>query len=417
MLASALSNQVGAAVGAHAFGAVGPAGVVAVRQVVAAAVLLPVARPPLRRMTGAQWWPVLLLAVVFGCMNLALYTAIDRLGLGLAVTLEFLGPLGIALAGSRSRRDLLIAVAAAAGVYVLVLPGPSSDVLGLAIGAAGGACWAAYIVLNRLAGARLPGLAAPAVAAALCAIAYAPVLVLLAVHGRLTGAAVGFAVVAGVLASVVPYAVDLSALRYVPARFFGVFMSVHPVLAALVGMVLLDQFLALHEWIGIAVVVLANAVAVGSSSRAASGAAEGPVDAEVLRSGRRVALEAGTLVVGSSDGLEEPAQRAEVADGRGVERLLDEVVARDVDGVDPVHRGGVRAESAPALQPAVDGGQVQEQVAGRIGVPAGGAPEGAEERGVVDVALLELDEEVVDQRCGHGAVQPLGQTELGPHPR
>lgn len=268
MLASALSNQVGAAVGAHAFGAVGPAGVVAVRQVVAAVVLLPVARPPLRRLTRAQWWPVLLLAVVFGCMNLALYTAIDRLGLGLAVTLEFLGPLAIALAGSRGRRDLLIAVAAAAGVYVLVLPGPTSDVLGLAIGVAGGACWAAYILLNRVAGARLPGLQAPAVAATLCAIAYAPVLVLLALSGRLTAGAVGFAVVAGVLASVVPYAVDLSALRYVPARFFGVFMSVHPVLAALVGMLLLDQFLALHEWIGIVVVVLANAVAVSTSSRA-----------------------------------------------------------------------------------------------------------------------------------------------------
>lgn len=270
MLGSALSNQVGAALGAHAFGAVGPPGVVAVRQVVAAAVLLPVARPPLRRMTWAQWWPVLLLAVVFGGMNLALYTAIDRLGLGLAVTLEFLGPLGIALAGSRSRRDLLIAVAAAAGVYVLVLPGPASDVLGLSAGVVGGACWAAYIVLNRVAGARLPGLQAPAVAATLCAVAYLPVLVLLALDGRLAPGALGFAVAAGVLASVVPYAADLTALRYVPARFFGVFMSVHPVLAALVGMVLLDQFLQLHEWIGIAVVVLANAAAVGTSRRSAT---------------------------------------------------------------------------------------------------------------------------------------------------
>jgi inner membrane transporter RhtA len=270
MLGSALSNQVGAASGAHAFGAIGPPGVVAVRQVVAAAVLLPVARPPLRRMTWPQWWPVLLLAVVFGCMNLALYTAIDRIGLGLAVTLEFLGPLAVALAGSRSRRDLLIAVAAAAGVYVLVLPGPSSDWLGLVVGTVGGACWAAYIVLNRVAGARLPGLQAPAIATALCALAYLPVLVLLAADGRLTSAALGYAVAAGVLASVVPYAADLIALRFVPPRFFGVFMSVHPVLAALVGTVLLGQFLGTHEWVGIAVVVLANAAAVATSRRAAS---------------------------------------------------------------------------------------------------------------------------------------------------
>ena len=270
MLGSALSNQVGAALGAHAFGVLGPAGVVATRQVVAAAVLLPMARPLVRRMTWAQWWPVLLLATVFGCMNLSLYTAIDRLGLGLAVTLEFLGPLAVALAGSRSRRDLLIAVAAAAGVYVLVLPGPSSDYPGIGIGLLAGACWAAYILLNRLAGARLPGLQAPAVATALCALAYLPVLAVVALSGRLTPAATGYAVCAGVLASVVPYAADLIALRFVPARFFGVFMSVHPVLAALVGTVLLGQVLGLHEWTGIAVVVLANATAVAAAGRAAA---------------------------------------------------------------------------------------------------------------------------------------------------
>ena len=269
MLGSALSNQVGAALGAHAFGAIGPPGVVAVRQVVAAAVLLPLARPPLRRMTWPQWWPVLLLAVVFGCMNLAVYTAIDRIGLALAITLEFLGPLGLALAASRSRRDLLIAVAAATGVYALVLPGPSSDYLGLGIGVLGGACWAAYILLNRVAGARLPGLQAPAVATGRCALAYLPVLVVIAVGGRLTPTALGYAVAAGVLASVVPYAADLIALRFVPARFFSVFMSVHPVLAALVGMVLLGQFLGMHEWLGIAVIVATNAVAVVPYRRAA----------------------------------------------------------------------------------------------------------------------------------------------------
>jgi inner membrane transporter RhtA len=270
MLGSALSNQVGAALGAHAFGTLGPAGVVATRQVVAAAVLLPVARPPLRRMTWAQWWPVLLLAAVFGCMNLALYTAIDRIGLGLAVTLEFLGPLAVALAGSRSRSDLLIAAAAAAGVWVLVLPGPSSDYLGLGLGLVAAGCWAAYIVLNRVAGRRLPGLQAPAVGTALCAIGYLPVLVLLGGAGRLGAAPLAYAVAAGVLSSVVPYAADLTALRFVPQRFFGVFMSVHPVLAAVVGMVLLSQRLAAHEWTGIAVVVLANTAAVASSRRAAA---------------------------------------------------------------------------------------------------------------------------------------------------
>jgi inner membrane transporter RhtA len=116
-----------------------------------------------------------------------------------------------------------------------------------------------------VAGARLPGLQAPAVATGLCAVAYLPVLFVVAGGGRLTWAAAGYAVSAGVLASVVPYAADLVALRFVPARFFGVFMSVHPVLAALVGTVLLGQVLGLHEWTGVAVVVFANAVAVATS--------------------------------------------------------------------------------------------------------------------------------------------------------
>ncbi|WP_238010139.1 EamA family transporter [Dactylosporangium sp. AC04546] len=267
MAASAASNQVGAAVGAHAFASIGPAGVVAVRQFVAAAVLLPVARPDPRRFTWAQWWPTLLLALVFGTMNLSLYTAIDRVGLGLAVTLEFLGPLAVALAGSRTRTDLLCAVAAGVGVYVLVLPGPARDYAGIGLGLLAAACWAAYILLNRLLGKRLPGLQAPAAATAVSALAYLPVAAALIVAGRLHGPGLLYAVAAGVLSSVIPYAADLIALRRVPTQFFGVMMSIHPVLAALAGLVLLGEVLAVHEWAGIAIVVSANALAVASHRR------------------------------------------------------------------------------------------------------------------------------------------------------
>ncbi|SDS99310.1 inner membrane transporter RhtA [Actinoplanes derwentensis] len=262
MLGSAASNQLGAAVGAHAFAAIGPAGVVAVRQFVAAAVLLPVARPDLRRFTWAQWWPTLLLGLVFATMNLSLYTAVDRIGLGLAVTLEFLGPLAVALAGSRGRIDLLCAAGAGLGVYVLVLPSGSSDWTGIGCGLLAAGCWAAYILLNRLLGERLPGLQAPAAATTVSALLAAPVMVLLLVQGRMTGTALLYAVGAGVLSSVVPYAADLIALRRVPARYFGVVMSVHPVFAALAGLILLGQVLAVHEWLGIAVVVAVNVVAV-----------------------------------------------------------------------------------------------------------------------------------------------------------
>ncbi|WP_246613235.1 EamA family transporter [Paractinoplanes bogorensis] len=261
MIVSGSSNQVGAALGAHAFGTIGPAGVVAVRQFVAAAVLLPVARPDLRRFTWRQWWPTLLLGLVFATMNISLYTAVDRVGLALAVTLEFLGPLAVALAGSRTRVDLLCALGAAAGVWFLVQPGPSSDWSGIGSGVLAGACWAAYILLNRLVGARLPGLQAPAAATTVSALLYLPVAVTLAVTDRLTGTAIAFAVGAGLLSSVVPYAMDVVILRRVPTQFFGLFMSIHPVLAALAGLLLLGQFLSAPQVAGIALVVAANTVA------------------------------------------------------------------------------------------------------------------------------------------------------------
>lgn len=267
MLTAATSTQVGAAWGSHAFGAIGPAGVVAVRQLVASAVLLPLTRPDVRRLNCGQWMRVLWLAAMFAGMNLGLYAAVERIGLGLAVTLEFLGPLAVALLGSRSVRDLALAVVAAVGVYVLVLPGPSSDLLGVAFGLAAAACWGGYILANRSVGAALPGVQGTALATAVSATAYLPVLVWLSLTDRFTTAAFGFAVVAGVLSTVVPYTLDLLVLRRVPAGVFGVAMSAHPVLAALVGMVLLGQLLALHEWAGMALIVAANAVTMSGLGR------------------------------------------------------------------------------------------------------------------------------------------------------
>lgn len=267
MTGSGFSNQIGAGIGAHAFPIVGPAGVVAVRQFVAAAVLLPVARPAFHRFTWRQWWPVLLLGAATALMNICLYVAIDRIGLGLAVTLEFLGPLGVALLSSRSRWDLVCGLSAGLGVYVLVMPGPSSDFIGIAIALAAAACWAAYILLNRVAGQRLPGLQAPAAGTLVSLAFYLPVAGFLIVQGVFTAAALLYAVIAGVLCSVVPYAADLIALRHVPAGFFGVFMSINPILAALSGTVVLGQVLVLHEWLGMGMIVATNTVAIWLAGR------------------------------------------------------------------------------------------------------------------------------------------------------
>ncbi|GAA3126381.1 EamA family transporter [Streptomyces echinatus] len=265
MAGSGLSNQTGAAVGALAFPVLGPLGVVAVRQYVAALVLLAVARPRPRAFTWRQWWPVLLLGGVFGSMNLSLYSAVDRIGLGLAVTLEFLGPLAIALAASRRRLDAGCAVLAAAGVVVLMRPRPSTDYAGMALGLVAACCWASYILLNRVVGRRVPGAQGAAAASAVSALAFLPAGVTVALAHPPTAGAVLCAVTAGLLSSAVPYLTDLLTLRHVPAQTFGLFMSVNPVLAAVVGWVVLGQGLGGAEWAGIGAVVAANAVSIATT--------------------------------------------------------------------------------------------------------------------------------------------------------
>ena len=231
MTGSAASNQFGAATAALAFPVLGPAGVVAMRQWVAAALLLAAARPKLTSLTREQWRPVLALALIFATMNLSLYIAIDTIGLGLAVTLEFLGPLSVALLASRRVIDLGCATVAAAAVVVLARPQPSTDYAGIALALLAAACWAGYILVNQVAGARVPGAQGPAATA-------------------------------GLLCSAVPMVADMRALRRVPARFFGVFMSVNPVFAALTGLLVLGQPLRPADWLAIAAIMTANAVSV-----------------------------------------------------------------------------------------------------------------------------------------------------------
>src|SRR5215470_11305801 len=269
MFGGALSNQLGAATGALAFGVIGPAGVVAVRQWIAAIVLLAAGRPRWRSFTWAQRRPVLLLAAVYGTMNLSLYSAIGRLGLGLAVTLEFLGPLAVALATSRRRADVAYALVAGAGVVALTRPRPATDYLGIGLGLLAAACWAGYILLNRQVGRRLPGVQGPAAAAGLSALFFVPAGIVVLVRHPPTAAALACAAGAGILSSAVPFLADLLALRRVPAGYFGIGMSVNPVLAALTGLAILRQPLAFQEWLSIAAIVAANAgSAVGHVRRA-----------------------------------------------------------------------------------------------------------------------------------------------------
>ncbi|MEV6227510.1 EamA family transporter [Saccharopolyspora shandongensis] len=267
MFGSGLSNQVGAAIGSLAFPVIGPAGVVAVRQWIAAVALLAVGRPRLRAFTWRQWQPVLLLAAVFATMNLSLYSAIDRIGLGLAVTLEFLGPLAVALAASRRVVDLGCAVAAAAGVVALTRPQPTTDYVGIGLALLAAACWASYILLNRSVGRRLPGAEGTAASAGLSGLLFVPIGIVVLIQHPPTPTALGCAAAAGILSSAVPFLIDMLALRRVPAHFFGIFMSINPVLAAVVGLVFLGQNLQVLEWLSIAAIVAANVVSVVTARR------------------------------------------------------------------------------------------------------------------------------------------------------
>ncbi|HET7665214.1 MAG TPA: EamA family transporter [Mycobacterium sp.] len=293
MLGSALSTQTGAAVGALAFPVIGPVGVVAIRQWVAGAILLLVGRPRLREFNRTQWVPVTGLAAVFAVMNLAVYVAIDRIGLGLAVTLEFLGPLTIALAGAlvttpvgvRRRVTIACVLFATAGVLILARPQPTADYVGVGIGLLAAACWASYILLNRTVGERFAGAEGSAVAGLLSALVYVPIgIVALTMH-PLTPTALALGAGAGVLASVVPFVADVCALRRVPAHFFGIFMSVNPVFAAAIGSVALGEKLGLLDWIAIGVIVTANVGAVLTTQLQSSA-----VSAEVTEEGLVVGL-------------------------------------------------------------------------------------------------------------------------------
>ncbi|WP_353810309.1 EamA family transporter [Agromyces sp. SYSU T00194] len=271
----ACSVQVGAALGATVFPLVGPAGVVALRQAVAAVTLLGVSRPDPRTLTRRALWPAALLGLALVVMNWALYGAVERLGLGLAVTLEFLGPLTLALVGSRRRLDLGAAALAGTGVVLLTGTVPGIDPVGVALGLLAAAAWAAYIVLNQRVGAQLPGVQGTAIASLVAALLTAPLLVL-ALAGldpRALGHVLLIGLAAGILSSALPYSIDLTVLRVLPRNVFGVLQSVQPAAAALAGFIVLGQALGAWQLAGLALISIGNVIAVGRPARSAGPAA------------------------------------------------------------------------------------------------------------------------------------------------
>jgi inner membrane transporter RhtA len=269
VIGAAVSVQGGASVAKSLFPSFGPPGVVFLRLLFGSIALWATARPRLRTRPWHELRLVVALGVVLVTMNVAFYESLDRLPLGIAVTVEFLGPLAVAVLASRRALDFVWIAFAGAGVALLANGGGKSvHASGLALAALAGGFWALYITLGVRIGRIFPGVTGLAPAMVIGAVLIAPWGIWSAGdHLRdpqLMGAAVGV----GLLSSALPWSLELEAMRRLPTNVFGVVSALEPAVAALAGFVLLHEHLHLRAWVAIALVVVASAGAALEVTRA-----------------------------------------------------------------------------------------------------------------------------------------------------
>ncbi|MGZ4450474.1 MAG: EamA family transporter [Nocardioides sp.] len=258
VLVGIFSVQFGAGIAKSLFDEVEPTLIVWLRLVTSAVVLTLVARPRVRGRSGHDWLVVVGFGVSLGTMNWAIYQSFARIPLGIAVTVEFVGPLALAVLGSRRPRDLLWVGLAGLGVALLGIERAHLTWSGVAFAVLAGAAWAAYILLSAETGRRWPGLDGLAVASVVATVLLTPV----ALHhggGRLDdGRLLALGAAVGLLSSVIPYSCELVALRSIRPATFGVLMSLEPAAAALAGIVVLGELLGAVQWLAMACVVAAS---------------------------------------------------------------------------------------------------------------------------------------------------------------
>lgn len=256
---SIISVQLGASLATKLFPAIGSNGTVFLRLGFGAFILLLLWRPRLRSYTRYQVLLVGLFGITIAVMNASFYAAIARIPLGIAVTLEFIGPLGVAVVASRRVRDLLWVVLAAAGIFLLApIANAAIDPIGVgfALLAAGG--WAAYILLTVRVGRALPGGGGLAVSMGIAALVIAPAGIVSGgstlLHPTILLMGLGIAI----LSSVIPFSLELEILRHLSARVFGVLMSLEPAIATLIGFIVLGETVGLRAIIAITLIVVAT---------------------------------------------------------------------------------------------------------------------------------------------------------------
>ena len=257
VLGGIFSAQLGSALAKHLFGAVGSFGAVALRLFFASAVLLLFWRPSLR-LDRTTWLVVIGYGVVLGSMNLCFYQSLARIPLGIAVTTEFLGPLAVALAGSRRWLDALWAVLAGSGVILLTEGGGELDLVGVLFALAAGTFWGLYILMGAALGRHTTEGDGLAIGMAIAALMTVPFGVAESGTAVLRPWVLLLGLGVALLSSVLPYSLDLEALRKIPPRVFGILMSLEPAVAAGIGLVVLGESLGWSQWLAVLCVVVAS---------------------------------------------------------------------------------------------------------------------------------------------------------------
>jgi inner membrane transporter RhtA len=259
------SIQFGAALAATLFSRLGPGGAVTERLVTATVVLLLIWRPRVRGRTRRELLLVALFGAILGAMNLTFYEALHRIPLGIAVTLEMVGPLAVAVGGSRRARDLVWVGLAAVGILALARGRAHGlNGLGVAFALAAGSLWGLYILVNARVGRAFAGGTGLALAMVVSSVVVLPFGIAQAGSGLLTAHALLIGTAVGLLSSAIPYTLEVESLRRIAAPVFGVLMSLEPAVATLAGLIVLGQGMSARALIGVALVVAAS---VGASRR------------------------------------------------------------------------------------------------------------------------------------------------------
>lgn len=264
VLIGILSVQLGAAIAKDLFDLVSPTGMVWLRLVTSALVLGLIARPVLRGRSRDDWLVVIGFGLTLGIMNWAIYQSFARIPLGIAVTIEFVGPLTLAVIGSRRMRDLLWVGLAALGVLLLGLQPGDVDLPGVLFALLAGAAWAAYILLSARTGTRWPGLDGLAIASVVATLLLSPLALTDAGSALLDPRIIALGAAVGLLSSVIPYSCELTALRTLRPAVFSILMSLEPAAAALAAILVLGEFLSALQWLAVGCVVVASVGATGS---------------------------------------------------------------------------------------------------------------------------------------------------------